>query len=1388
MHTTYRISQKLILSVVLLVVISILSSSFSKAQCTYCSASTTYEDEGITEVIFGDIDVTSGWQGGVADNTSKSTDIKVGSQYSITVKNGLAVYSSDQVAAFIDWNHDCDLTDGNEQFNLSTSDGGATYTGSITVPSAALGGTTRMRVRMTYSSTPTPCGSSSYGEIEDYSVYVILPAPDAGVAAIIPPTSPYVEGTYPVKMTLGSYGDADLGRCTIHWSVNGVEFNSYYWSGPLKKDQTQDITLGNYDFIYPEGGPFDPFTIRVWLTDIVGDGTSNPDANSGNDDKNIKTKPSTEDAQPVAIVQPSGSITPGKKDVVIRVRNNARKPLTVLDIDWYVDGTKIGTKKWFGYLAQNETADVLVGSYDFQFKTPLAPFAITAITSNPNAVVDPVPANDTLIQNVAPSLVAGNYSIGGSAAHFPDMTSAINYLNASGIAGDGDVILNINPGTYNEQFVINDFSHGNNHFYFRSANGYASDVKLTYSTTVMNNYIMEIDGLNNITFENLTFIANDGGAGTIIEANSSDNLSFQNVIFEGVKGAPVFYQYSLIRYTDCYNLNFNNCQFNKGFDAIEGYIYGIEPKITIQNSKFQDYTGFGVNVNTNKVAKIQGQKSKDNKILNGDPGPSIVIDGNTFSGSDNSPYGGVYLQASAQVTNNTFSGFSYNPSGSGSQGAIILEHSLSGAQSIITNNTINNMNSVSGISIMANDVIIEANQVGIASSSINTANGMYLEGNNITVNYNKVNVTTMSSNGYALQTYNANGIIANNLFVNLGAGSLYANSNTGLSFYYNTIVSNSTMPAAEFVMSQNEFKRNLVANYGTGQSALIISSSIKSQENAIYTKGATNGTDLTNWVNLTGDNTTVNVPLELTDDGTYQLTKFYDPILTYTPLGIPSEYEQFDYYGLERAGYYYAGYAGIILDITVTRQPESILACNGEQNQQIRVAATITYGAEARFQWQKDGVDIPGATDPILKFPTFDYNTTGTFRVRIYGPANTAPGIYSDEVLVYTLRPTEITRQPESIEAALGETVHFTVEAHTKGITPPYFQHRYQWYRVINGIETQLMDNEYYANTRSPILTITNLQDLHFSGNVDDYYFVEVEGQCGTIRSDAVRLNMTQPTIIFDIQPETQNVCLGNSATFTGQASSQIDEQIAYQWYYDGNVIIDDAKYSGAKTNTLTVFTVVPSDTGKYTLEATGEISGAKRMSDEVTIILNSPAVFTQQPPETLTITEGDELTLSVVAEGTEPMTYQWMLNDTPIEGATSPTLIIADVIPANHSGFYRCEATNLCGTSSSTACQVQVEPKGGITSVSDPQNIALQVNPNPANSNLNIAFNSENETNIEVSLNDITGRIMFSRIETANAGTNNLQYNVSNLTSGTYFVTIKLNGNVYAKQIVIMK
>jgi PKD repeat protein len=49
---------------------------------------------------------------------------------------------------------------------------GETFTAEITPPANQQGGQYRLRIRMTYSSTPEPCGSSSYGEVEDYTVFI----------------------------------------------------------------------------------------------------------------------------------------------------------------------------------------------------------------------------------------------------------------------------------------------------------------------------------------------------------------------------------------------------------------------------------------------------------------------------------------------------------------------------------------------------------------------------------------------------------------------------------------------------------------------------------------------------------------------------------------------------------------------------------------------------------------------------------------------------------------------------------------------------------------------------------------------------------------------------------------------------------------------------------------------------------------------------------------------------------------------------------------------------------------------------------------------------------------------------------------------------------------
>ena len=138
----------------------------------YCDATTSTEDEWIANVLCGSIDNSSGWQGGVADYTAISTTIAQGMSQPIVVTNGNP-WSSDKVTVWVDWNLDYEFGVGTDEEFVLLSDGtGLTFTGGILVPAGTPEGDYRMRVRMTYSVDPLPCGNSSYGEVEDYTIVV----------------------------------------------------------------------------------------------------------------------------------------------------------------------------------------------------------------------------------------------------------------------------------------------------------------------------------------------------------------------------------------------------------------------------------------------------------------------------------------------------------------------------------------------------------------------------------------------------------------------------------------------------------------------------------------------------------------------------------------------------------------------------------------------------------------------------------------------------------------------------------------------------------------------------------------------------------------------------------------------------------------------------------------------------------------------------------------------------------------------------------------------------------------------------------------------------------------------------------------------------------------
>jgi len=143
----------------------------------YCSASGLDEDEYISNVLVGDINNDSMWEG-YADFTALSTTMLVETGYPITI-TGTGTYIDDQVGIWVDWNQNLDFYD-DDPIVVTGSPGFGPYTATITPPVTALDGPTRMRIRLTWNTAPDPCGDDDYGEVEDYTINVVSGYCEAG--------------------------------------------------------------------------------------------------------------------------------------------------------------------------------------------------------------------------------------------------------------------------------------------------------------------------------------------------------------------------------------------------------------------------------------------------------------------------------------------------------------------------------------------------------------------------------------------------------------------------------------------------------------------------------------------------------------------------------------------------------------------------------------------------------------------------------------------------------------------------------------------------------------------------------------------------------------------------------------------------------------------------------------------------------------------------------------------------------------------------------------------------------------------------------------------------------------------------------------------------------
>jgi hypothetical protein len=153
----------------------------------YCAANgTNTQYEWISNVKVGTINNTTGANGGYGNFTNLSTTLTKGTAYTISMTPAFSGSAySEYFRVYIDYNGDLDFADAGELVYTSPAVTSVT-SASITIPTTAITGTTRMRVMMKDAAITGPCEVFTYGEVEDYTLNL---QPSSGTATCSQPAS-----------------------------------------------------------------------------------------------------------------------------------------------------------------------------------------------------------------------------------------------------------------------------------------------------------------------------------------------------------------------------------------------------------------------------------------------------------------------------------------------------------------------------------------------------------------------------------------------------------------------------------------------------------------------------------------------------------------------------------------------------------------------------------------------------------------------------------------------------------------------------------------------------------------------------------------------------------------------------------------------------------------------------------------------------------------------------------------------------------------------------------------------------------------------------------------------------------------------------------------------
>jgi hypothetical protein len=347
---------------------------------------------------------------------------------------------------------------------------------------------------------------------------------------------------------------------------------------------------------------------------------------------------------------------------------------------------------------------------------------------------------------------------------------------------------------------------------------------------------------------------------------------------------------------------------------------------------------------------------------------------------------------------------------------------------------------------------------------------------------------------------------------------------------------------------------------------------------------------------------------------------------------------------------------------TITTQPRSLTNVIGSS---VSFTVTASGTAPLAYQWRRNGAALGGATQSSLTLAAVQAGQAGGYSVVVTNPFGAVTSTVASLTLTNPGVAPTITTQPRSLTNVIGSSVSFSVSA--SGTAPL----AYQWRR--NGAAL--------GGATQSSLTLAAVQAGQAGG-----YSVVATNPFGAVTSTVASLTLTNPGVAPTIttQPRSLTNVIGSSVSFSVTASGTAP--LAYQWRRNG------AALGGATQSSLTLAAVQAGQAGGYSVVVTNPFGAVTSTVASLTLT-NPPA-----PPIILadpvggTNYWGDDVTFTVTANGTPPLSYQWWFSGAGLIGATGTSLTLTTVQPSQ-SGPYLVVVTNLYGAVTSRVATLAVNP-----------------------------------------------------------------------------------------------